>query len=313
MQAEVRSYTRSRVAECQVRTMLRSYLIDDSAAGSEIQQYMSLNEIIRDGKIARDRQRVSRTEAAADAHHQQMFKFADTDARSHGQDFESLQQVLKTSVPGLVTLQDAQNVMQGEMANAEDRYSTSGKHRTIIPPNAFNVSTLFQPTLAFLERAGHIIPPGFQEEIGAFSMVLEDFVVKVFLPQLDERVTASFQQAVSGYDAYQIDRRLAGDIEKPPIKSSSRVMSLIHHLCIMLATTPFHRENYSRLIVGVIVQYYQHCSSRFKGESGPPTGALKNRIGITQRSGWTVLPACHLGSAGGRDSATCRHTSGDCE
>ncbi len=42
-------------------------------------------------------------------------------------------------------------------------------------------------------------------------------------------------------------------------------MALIHSLCVMLRTTPFHRENYSRLIVGVIVQYYQQCSSRFKG------------------------------------------------
>ena len=43
-------------------------------------------------------------------------------------------------------------------------------------------------------------------------------------------------------------------------------MTLIHSLCFMLHTTPFHRENYSRLIVGVIVQYYQQCSARFKGE-----------------------------------------------
>jgi exocyst complex component 4 len=172
----------------------------------------------------------------------------------HGQDFDSLQQVLKTSVPGLVALHEA----------TPESSEESAKHRNLIPPNAFNVSTLFQPTLAFIERAEHIIPPGFQDEIGSFSTVLEDFVVKVFLPQLDERVTASFQQAVSGYDAYQIDRRLP--VPLPPLKSSSRVMSLIHHLCVMLQTTPFHRENYSRLIVGVIVQYYQQCSGRFKGE-----------------------------------------------
>lgn len=153
--------------------------------------------------------------------------------------------------------------MQGD-SSTEHRFSA--KHRNLIAPNAFNVSTLFQPTLAFIDRAERIIPPGFQEEIGSFSTVLEDFVVKVFLPQLDERVTASFHQAVSGYDAYQIDRRLATEIVKPPLKSSSRVMSLIHHLCVMLQTTPFHRENYSRLIVGVIVQYYQQCSARFKGE-----------------------------------------------
>jgi SPX domain protein involved in polyphosphate accumulation len=44
-------------------------------------------------------------------------------------------------------------------------------------------------------------------------------------------------------------------------------MTLIHSLCVMLQTTPFHKENYSRLIIGVIVQYYQQCSARFKGES----------------------------------------------
>ena len=43
------------------------------------------------------------------------------------------------------------------------------------------------------------------------------------------------------------------------------MLDLIHSLCAMLETTPFHRENYSRLIVGVIVQFYQQCSTQFKG------------------------------------------------
>jgi exocyst complex component 4 len=119
---------------------------------------------------------------------------------------DALQTALKASVPGLVNLQLAgeagggqQSVLHGAFANTTDeRFSAAGKHRTLIPPNAFNVTTLFQPTLAFIDRATTIIPPGFEEETGAFSTVLEDFVVRVFLPQLDERVTASFQQAVSG-------------------------------------------------------------------------------------------------------------------
>lgn len=44
----------------QVRALLRNYLADDAAAGLETQHYMSLNEIIRDGKVARDKQRVSK-------------------------------------------------------------------------------------------------------------------------------------------------------------------------------------------------------------------------------------------------------------
>ena len=200
---------------------------------------MSLNEIIREGKIARDRQK-------------SLFKFGDTDTRALSNDVKPmddlLQAVLKVSVPGL----------QAEQTLADEGDDAS--HRALVPPNVFNVTTLFEPTIAFIERAGDVIPPGFET-------VLEDFVVGVFLPQLDERVTASFQQAVSGYDAHQVDRKLAGTIAKPPLKSSVRVMNLIHSLCNMLLTTPFHRENYSRLIIGVIVQYYQQCSARFKGTS----------------------------------------------
>jgi len=32
----------------------------------------------------------------------------------------------------------------------------------------------------------------------------------------------------------------------------------------MLRTSPFHQENYARLILGVIIQFYQRCSDRFQ-------------------------------------------------
>src|ERR1700761_8800669 len=41
-------------------------------------------------------------------------------------------------------------------------------------------------------------------------------------------------------------------------------MALVNSLCAMQQTTPFHRDNYSRLILGVIIQFYQRCSDRFK-------------------------------------------------
>ena len=41
-------------------------------------------------------------------------------------------------------------------------------------------------------------------------------------------------------------------------------MALINSLCAMLRTTPFHRENYARLILTVIVQFYQRCSDKFQ-------------------------------------------------
>ena len=144
-----------------------------------------------------------------------MFRFSDTDTRLLASEIkpvdEALQRSLKSSVPGLVHMQsvdganNTQSILPGYTSGSDERFSTSTKHRTLIPPNAFNVSTLFQPTLAFIERATSIIPPGFEDETGTFGSVLEDFVVKVFLPQLDEKVTASFQQAVSG-KSYRMSR-----------------------------------------------------------------------------------------------------------
>ncbi|OXG39555.1 exocyst complex component 4 [Cryptococcus neoformans Th84] len=245
-----------RPVQQEVRTLLSNYLTDDQP-GSRLDRnpILSINEVLRDPKVSRDKSKP-------------MFKFNDSDSRAIQKEIkpidDSVQQALRSSVPGLVNMQSDQPVSV-VAPDTDDRFSpSSGRYRTLVPPNAFNVTTLFQPTLAFIHRASAIVPPGFESETQGFSTILEDFVVKVFLTQLDEKVTAGFQKAVSGYDAYQVDRGALTDMKQPPLKSSVRVMALIHSLCIMLQTTPFHRENYSRLIVGVIVQYYQQCSARFK-------------------------------------------------
>ena len=41
-------------------------------------------------------------------------------------------------------------------------------------------------------------------------------------------------------------------------------MALINSLCAMLRTSPFHKDNYSRLILTVVVEFYQRCSTRFQ-------------------------------------------------
>lgn len=198
-----------------------------------------------------------------------MFKFSDSDPRAVNNEIkeidEALKQTLRASVPGLINLQagESVNVISGS-GSADDRYSATPNYRTLIPANPFNVTILFEPTIAFIERVTTIVPPGFEEDMPLFGAVLEEFVANVFLPTLDEKVTASFQHAVSGYDAFQIDHRPSLQLDKPPLKSSVRVMALIQSLCAMLQETPFHRENYSRLIVGVVVQYYQQLNGRFK-------------------------------------------------
>ncbi|KAF9242326.1 Sec8 exocyst complex component-specific domain-containing protein [Melanogaster broomeanus] len=64
-----------------------------------------------------------------------------------------------------------------------------------------HVSVLFQPTLAFLGRVANVLPDGMESARSA-SDVLEEFVLKVYLPQLEEKISLLFHQAISSPDAF---------------------------------------------------------------------------------------------------------------
>lgn len=50
----------------EVRTLLHNYLTDDDRTTFTRNQLMSINEVLKDNKIARDKQKVSRTKDDAD-------------------------------------------------------------------------------------------------------------------------------------------------------------------------------------------------------------------------------------------------------
>ncbi|ORX36436.1 Sec8 exocyst complex component-specific domain-domain-containing protein [Kockovaella imperatae] len=255
---EVQSETRTSTSDVPVRDLwrplhqevqklLESYLSDAVTGSDSTQPSTAVNDVLRVG-LNRDRQK-------------SLFKFTDTDSRMVSKDARvidnNLQEALKSFAPGLINIQ-----VSGDLnAELEDGFATRVTHRRLVPANPFNVSTLFQPTLSFIERACAAVPPEFDEEPRSIGGILEEFVIKVFLPRLDEQVSMAFQNAISGTDSLEVDDT---SVERPPQRSSVRVLALIHNLCDLLDSTPFHRENYSRLIVGVIVQFYQECSTQFK-------------------------------------------------
>jgi exocyst complex component 4 len=123
-------------------------------------------------------------------------KLARRTLRSHEDD---LTRVLKDTVPGLVQ-GSAENASQVTLSSvgSEGRLSGMGqRHRLLVRPDPFHVSIFFQPTLAFLNRVSEVLPPGI-ESARSSSAVLDDFVLKVYLPQLEEKVSLLFHQAVTG-------------------------------------------------------------------------------------------------------------------
>ncbi|EED77762.1 predicted protein [Postia placenta Mad-698-R] len=210
---------------------------------------------------------------------QSVFRFADTDAKTTAKVLkeheDQLTRVLKDTVPGLVQ-GSADNATQATLSavGTDDRLTgTSQHHRVLVHPDAFHVSVLFQPTLAWLDRIAQVLPSGL-EAARASSVVLDEFVLNVYLPQLEDKVSLVFHHTVTSPDAFEPDPASTKLSTEPLVK----VMALINSLCAMLRTTPFHRENYSRLILTVIGQFYQRCSDRFydlvsmKDDAAPQSG-----------------------------------------
>ncbi|KAI1789788.1 Sec8 exocyst complex component-specific domain-containing protein [Ganoderma leucocontextum] len=239
--------------QAEVRTLLSDYITDEEqGAISGRNPISSINEILREGRFNRDRGKP-------------IFRFADTDAKiatkTLRQHEDELTRVLKGTVPGLV--QGSESAVQATLAavGTDDRLMGTGQHhRLLVHPNAFHVSVLFQPTLAFLDRISDILPSGL-ETARASSAVLDEFVLRVYLPQLEDKVSTLFHHTVTSPDAFEPDSASLALSSKP--LASVQLIALINSLCAMLRTTPFHREDYSRLILTVIGKFYQRCSDRF--------------------------------------------------
>ncbi|KAF9650351.1 hypothetical protein BDM02DRAFT_3223223 [Thelephora ganbajun] len=241
----------------EIRTLLFDYLTDEEQGSvSGRNPLASINEVLREGKFGRDRSK-------------NVFRFADGDVKLTNKALRAhegeLNRVLKDTVPGLVP-GSAEASVQATLsaAGTDDHLTNPGKHhRLLIKPDAFHVGVLFQPTLAFLQRIADVIPSG-MDSTRASSAVMDDFVLKVYLPQLQEKVTELFLHSVNGIYAFQPDTTTSRLSHQPLIKATTQLMALINSLCAMLRTSPFHKENYSRLILTVVVEFYQRCSTRFQ-------------------------------------------------
>ena len=70
-------------------------------------------------------------------------------------------------------------------------------------------------------------------------------------------------------------------------QASTQLFALINSLCAMMRVTPFHHENYTRLILGVIIQFYQRCNDRLQALATRDGG----RPGVLMDPSKLVMPA----------------------
>lgn len=96
-------------------------------------------------------------------------------------------------------------------------------HKVLIEPNVFNISLLLPPSLSFLQRLKDIVPVDSDIKISTLTSFLDDFLVNVFHPQLEETVTELCTQSFIELDAFQQDSQWSQHAIRPIF----RVMTLI--------------------------------------------------------------------------------------
>lgn len=160
-----------------------------------------------------------------------MFKLNDMDTKvtDVAQEREDLELILKSSVPGLVTnskkLEDSTN--NDATVNLDG--SATG-HTLLVEPSIFNMGILLPPSLDFLNRLKEVVPPNSDIVMSTLTSFLDDFLVNVFHPQLDETLVELSSRSFIELDSFNEDSQWTKHSKKPIFKVSHCIISLLQIL-----------------------------------------------------------------------------------
>ncbi|TVY64157.1 putative exocyst complex component sec8 [Lachnellula suecica] len=242
----------------EIRSLLHNYVTTDA----DIYQFNSSPKL---GSSKQDSKR------------EQLFQFSDADSKSVQMttEYQDLEGIIRAAVPGLMSGSRKQGA-DGKKQSANRTDSIIGKsrqtatyeskigvHKSLVDPSVFNMSLLLPPTLGFLQRLKNIVPPGSDLVTSTLTSFLDNFLVNVFLPQLDETLGKLSDSVFEESDSFQEDAQWTKIARRPVFKGTAAFFSLITAFCKMLDTIP-HDQALSQLIITQMMRYYDRCCDWFK-------------------------------------------------
>lgn len=178
---------------------------------------------------------------------------------------EDLEFLLKSSVPGLVNsnmLAHQKTGLDHDASEGADRSATG--HKLLVSPSIFNMGTLLPPSLAFLHHLREIVPPHSTVAPSTLTAFLDDFLINVFYPQLDETLLDLCGRSMSDLDTFQPDPRWSSFASKPVFKGIKRFFDVMEGVCSLLTVLP-HEQSFAQLVVGQMRGVYDRCYEWSKG------------------------------------------------
>ena len=199
----LRSFTELwKLYQSEIRSLLHDHLATDGNAGDRSrQENNATSHIFR--PYNRDRNK-------------RLFKLSETDSKSSdlATEREDLDFILKSSVPGLVSSTTVQSITKAsEDAKEADRSATG--HKLLVEPSVFNMGILLPPSLGFLTRLKDVVPPNAEVLPSNLTGFLDDFLINVFYPQLEDTLVDLTNGVFAELDAFREDSLWYARAQKP--------------------------------------------------------------------------------------------------
>ena len=274
-----------------MRSLLHDYLATD---GSQV--YRLGRQPAAEGNIFqkhnRERTKASRVFRKLNVADQlqRVFKLSEIDQKSAdlAKDQRDLDQILEASVPGLVSKsQRPSNGSQG--LTGSNRDGPVASHKLLVEPNVFNIGSLLPPSLTFLQRLRDIVPHDADIAMSTLTSFLDEFLVNVFHPQLEDTVTELCNQSFVDLEAFQQDSQWVQRADRPIFKGAYTFFSLIRSFCQLLDTIPPDLTS-TQLIITQILAYYDRCCEWYR--------ALVRRPQMQAHEEARLKPAAALAESG---------------
>jgi exocyst complex component 4 len=231
-----------------------------------------------------------------DISREHLFKFAELDSKSTDMmtEYDALESIIQATVPGLTSgsrkngadtsgRKNRLTVDEGSSRrNASDSHiqQATGSYKSLVEPSVFNMSLLLPPTLVFLQRLKGIVPPGSDLATSTLTTFLDNFLVNVFQPQLDETLGKLSDTVFGAPASFSQDPAWSQISRRPVFKGTTDFFDVVTAFCRMLGTIP-PDQALSSLLVTQLMRYYDRCFSWFKSlvtknqEQATQEGALR--------------------------------------
>ncbi|KAL7795351.1 exocyst complex component [Trichoderma ceciliae] len=212
-----------------------------------------------------------------DGMREHLFKFSEADTKSTEvtAEYDALESIIQATVPGLTGGSRKQGPENRRNKSAADDIGSrrsagyganrqaSGSYKSLVEPSVFNMSLLLPPTLIFLQRLKTIVPPGSDLATSTLTTFLDNFLVNVFQPQLDETLGKLCDTVFGEADSFLQDPTWSQCSQRPILKGATAFFQVVTAFCRMLGTIP-PDQALSSLIVTQMMRYYDRCFSWFQ-------------------------------------------------